>query len=223
VENSLAVVARRFIQRLKNAEHLDLNEAADALSISKRRVYDITNVLEGMGLLVKIGKNKVQWEYVSLKSSLILASASAYLPNSTGPKSVQRTEAETRVKQLQHDLKVLQSQCRKMEAENKELCNPQNMLYLYVTHDDLYGIGQFREQILIALKAPYGSTVEVDNQDMHILAPKNPEFGIDIAPLFFCEEDDDLKLETTVARETSEATPIEQLLRLAAGYSFEQS
>jgi len=66
VENSLAVVARRFIQRLKSTQDdLDLNEAADALNISKRRVYDITNVLEGMGLLLKTGKNKVQWEYVS--------------------------------------------------------------------------------------------------------------------------------------------------------------
>ena len=31
------------------------------LQVKKRRIYDITNVLEGVGLLVKKTKNLVQW------------------------------------------------------------------------------------------------------------------------------------------------------------------
>ena len=38
---------------------LDLNEAAVALLVQKRRIYDITNVLEGIGLVTKVSKNKV--------------------------------------------------------------------------------------------------------------------------------------------------------------------
>lgn len=31
----------------------------------KRRIYDITNVLEGIGLIEKRSKNVIQWKYVS--------------------------------------------------------------------------------------------------------------------------------------------------------------
>lgn len=40
---------------------LDLNKAAEALGVQKRRIYDITNVLEGIGILEKKSKNNVQY------------------------------------------------------------------------------------------------------------------------------------------------------------------
>lgn len=40
---------------------LDLNKAAEALHVQKRRIYDITNVLEGIGLIGKCGKNNVRF------------------------------------------------------------------------------------------------------------------------------------------------------------------
>jgi hypothetical protein len=44
---------------------LDLNVAAETLHTQKRRVYDITNVLEGIGLIEKQTKNKIKWTGVS--------------------------------------------------------------------------------------------------------------------------------------------------------------
>ncbi|XP_021808532.1 transcription factor E2FB-like [Prunus avium] len=41
---------------------LDLNNAADTLEVQKRRIYDITNVLEGIGLIEKKLKNRIQWK-----------------------------------------------------------------------------------------------------------------------------------------------------------------
>lgn len=41
---------------------LNLNNAADNLTVQKRRIYDITNVLEGVGLIEKKSKNNVQWK-----------------------------------------------------------------------------------------------------------------------------------------------------------------
>lgn len=32
--------------------------------MQKRRIYDITNVLEGIGLIEKTVKNRIQWKYV---------------------------------------------------------------------------------------------------------------------------------------------------------------
>ena len=39
---------------------VDLNKAAEKLKVSKRRIYDITNVLEGIGYIEKM-KNNVKW------------------------------------------------------------------------------------------------------------------------------------------------------------------
>ena len=38
-----------------------MNEAVDKLAVQKRRIYDITNVLEGINLIKKGGKNHIRW------------------------------------------------------------------------------------------------------------------------------------------------------------------
>ena len=40
---------------------LDLNSAAVSLGVAKRRLYDVTSVMEGIGLLAKKGKSSVVW------------------------------------------------------------------------------------------------------------------------------------------------------------------
>ena len=39
-----------------------MNDAAAVLEVQKRRIYDITNVLEGIGLIEKTIKNKIRWK-----------------------------------------------------------------------------------------------------------------------------------------------------------------
>ena len=39
-----------------------MNEASKTLDVQKRRIYDITNVLEGIGLIEKTMKNKIRWK-----------------------------------------------------------------------------------------------------------------------------------------------------------------
>ncbi len=41
---------------------IDLNDAAEQLSVQKRRIYDITNVLEGVGLIERRNKNVIVWK-----------------------------------------------------------------------------------------------------------------------------------------------------------------
>lgn len=62
-ETSLGTLTRKFCDLLHASPDgvLDLNEAADTLSVQKRRIYDITNVLEGVGLISKASKNHIQW------------------------------------------------------------------------------------------------------------------------------------------------------------------
>jgi hypothetical protein len=55
-EKSLGLLTTRFVALLQKAKDgvLDLKEAADILAVrQKRRIYDITNVLEGIGLIEK--------------------------------------------------------------------------------------------------------------------------------------------------------------------------
>jgi transcription factor E2F3 len=40
---------------------IDLNVAVDILKVQKRRIYDITNVLEGISYVEKIQKNTIKW------------------------------------------------------------------------------------------------------------------------------------------------------------------
>jgi len=61
---SLGLLTQKFVELMMNSDSgiLDLKEAATKLNIvQKRRIYDITNVLEGVGLIRKATKNSVQW------------------------------------------------------------------------------------------------------------------------------------------------------------------
>jgi transcription factor E2F4/5 len=67
-EKSLGLLTVRFVKLLQESKDgvVDLKTAAELLDVKqKRRIYDITNVLEGIGLLVKNSKNIIQWKYVS--------------------------------------------------------------------------------------------------------------------------------------------------------------
>jgi len=61
---SLGILTKKFVALVKSAPNgvLDLNSAAEQLAVKKRRIYDITNVLEGIGLIEKKSKNNIQWK-----------------------------------------------------------------------------------------------------------------------------------------------------------------
>ncbi|CAG9763904.1 unnamed protein product [Ceutorhynchus assimilis] len=77
-EKSLGLLTSKFVNLLQKSKGgiLDLKVAADILEVrQKRRIYDITNVLEGIGLIEKKSKNSIQWKpYSSPKRSDTLTS-----------------------------------------------------------------------------------------------------------------------------------------------------
>jgi hypothetical protein len=62
-ENGLEKLTKTFINLLCESPNqtLDLNKAVKQLEVQKRRIYDITNVLEGIGLIIKLRKNNIRW------------------------------------------------------------------------------------------------------------------------------------------------------------------
>ncbi|CAE1332310.1 E2F3 [Acanthosepion pharaonis] len=63
-DTSLGLLTKKFVGLLRNAPDgvVDLNKAAVSLEVQKRRIYDITNVLEGINLISKKSKNHIQWK-----------------------------------------------------------------------------------------------------------------------------------------------------------------
>ncbi|KAM7382631.1 hypothetical protein PAMP_002354 [Pampus punctatissimus] len=62
-DTSLGLLTKKFVDLLAQSSDgvLDLNLAAETLQVQKRRLYDITNVLEGIHLIKKKSKNNIQW------------------------------------------------------------------------------------------------------------------------------------------------------------------
>lgn len=62
-DTSLAALTRRFLELLltQPKKSIDLNEAVKVLNSSKRRLYDVSNVLEGVGVVEKTLKNTIRW------------------------------------------------------------------------------------------------------------------------------------------------------------------
>uniref|UniRef100_T1H162 E2F/DP family winged-helix DNA-binding domain-containing protein n=1 Tax=Megaselia scalaris TaxID=36166 RepID=T1H162_MEGSC len=63
-QGSLVALTQKFLTLIHEGRGLvDLNYASNALGVPKRRIYDITNVLQGIGLLTKQGPlSKVFWK-----------------------------------------------------------------------------------------------------------------------------------------------------------------
>jgi hypothetical protein len=62
-ETSLVLLTKRFMEMIRNNAEgvVDLNVTAGSLGVSKRRLYDITNVMEGIAFIHKKSKNQIQW------------------------------------------------------------------------------------------------------------------------------------------------------------------
>ncbi len=61
-ESSLSVLTKKFLDLINSSPNgtIDLNDTVEILKVQKRRIYDITNVLEGIGYIKKFTKNKVK-------------------------------------------------------------------------------------------------------------------------------------------------------------------
>ncbi|XP_039551542.1 transcription factor E2F5 isoform X1 [Passer montanus] len=122
--------------------------AADTLAVrQKRRIYDITNVLEGIDLIEKKSKNSIQWKGVG---------------------------AGCNTKEVIDRLRYLEAEIEDLELKEKELDQQKlwlqqsiknvmddstNHQFSYVTHEDICNC--FNGDTLLAIQAPCGTQLEV--------------------------------------------------------------
>ncbi|KAH8271887.1 hypothetical protein KR044_008965, partial [Drosophila immigrans] len=122
---SLVLLTQKFVELMQqNGGSIDLKEATKILDVQKRRIYDITNVLEGIGLIDK-GRHcsLVRWRgggFTNAKESKDYDVA---------------CEHTDHLKSIEDDLD------RQLEYAQRNLHfimqDPSNQSYAYVTRDDL--------------------------------------------------------------------------------------
>ncbi|XP_064076837.1 transcription factor E2F2 [Vanessa tameamea] len=152
-DTSLGLLTKKFVALLKSSPNgvLDLNIAAEHLSVQKRRIYDITNVLEGIGILEKRSKNNIQWK--------------------CGVGGAGGSGEEARVRRLRREVRALGGRearvSRAVSAAEQALSrlSAEHGARAYITYADLRSIKDFRNQTVIPIKAPPDTRLSVPHPD----------------------------------------------------------
>ncbi|KAK1793225.1 hypothetical protein P4O66_011415, partial [Electrophorus voltai] len=217
-DTSLGLLTKKFVGLLSEAADgvLDLNWATEVLEVQKRRIYDITNVLEGVQLIRKKSKKNIQW----IVGGVFEGSASG----SEHPKTLRRELSDLeRKEQVLDDL--IQSSTNQLRdlTENKDnqrypfsLC-VRVCVCLHV--GDIRSIASLQDQTVIAVKAPPETKLELpdvaEQASMQIyLKSKNGAIEVYLCPEDGVEDASPVKSATPrkdyipgVTQETRPQTP----------------
>uniref|UniRef100_A0A4W5LY38 E2F transcription factor 2 n=1 Tax=Hucho hucho TaxID=62062 RepID=A0A4W5LY38_9TELE len=183
-DTSLGLLTKKFVGLLSESPDgvLDLNWATEVLEVQKRRIYDITNVLEGVQLIRKKSKNNIQW---FLKYS----------------RALRRELGE-----LERAEKALGDLITSSSAQIKELTEHRDNQRLgYVTYQDIRSIACLQDQTVIAVKAPSETKLEVPessggSQQIYLKSKNGP------IEVYLCPEEG-LEDASPVKTELSRPTP----------------
>ncbi|XP_013889641.1 transcription factor E2F4 [Austrofundulus limnaeus] len=149
-EKSLGLLTTKFVTLLQEAKDgvLDLKAAADSLAVrQKRRIYDITNVLEGIGLIEKKSKNSIQWKGVGPGcNTREIADKLIDLKAELDDLAIREHELDQQRVWVQQSIKNVTD-----DSNNSPMA--------YVKHEDL--CGAFKGDTLLAIRAPIGTQLEV--------------------------------------------------------------
>ncbi|XP_029470261.1 transcription factor E2F1 [Rhinatrema bivittatum] len=173
-ETSLNLTTKRFLELLSQSPDgvVDLNWAAQVLKVQKRRIYDITNVLEGIQLITKKSKNHIQW----LGSGSTVENSSKYQVLVKDTSDLQEAEQQL------DDLIQMCSIQLKLLTEDSE-----NQHFAYVSCQDLRSVMDPTQQMLMVMKAPPETQLQVsDPAEALQIKLKSTRGAIDV---FLCPED----------------------------------
>nr|CAI5855016.1 unnamed protein product [Callosobruchus analis] len=158
-EKSLGLLTTKFVGLLQRSTGgvLDLKLAADLLAVrQKRRIYDITNVLEGIGLIEKKSKNSIQWKPYT---------CSKQLPNNQ-EFSVKVSELKQELHKLneyENDLDLHRFLIEQSIRNTTEDLDTQR--YLYVTNEDLQKLFDSEDRAIVINASLHTSQFRFQNED----------------------------------------------------------
>ncbi len=138
-ENSLYSLTKKFIKMITEISDytININVASRRLGVSRRRIYDVTNILEAVGFVTKWSKNSVKW---------------------TGNDFIFEDPSLNDDKEMGD---TLDKKISDLTEELKQLSSDKNMVdNAYVTYTDIKNIDLFKNQLLFTVKAPVETTIE---------------------------------------------------------------
>ena len=144
-ENSLCQLTKKVLQYIRNKKKLNINinELVKELGVKKRRIYDITNVLQGIGYIEKKGKNEIIW----IKNHLF-----------------NKKEMKIKSKALKI-IRQINELNGFMDNANKELVsilsNDDFNKYSYITYNDLINFSRNENKDLFIVKANQDTIINV--------------------------------------------------------------
>ena len=154
---SLGVLTRRFVELVQagggsctaqtaGAGVVELSAAAQQLGVSKRRIYDITNVLEGIGLVEKLSKNQI-------RAGLLRRPAGA-AASAAGSGSREIAGLKAQIEQMRLEDEAIDTCISQLQTRMDSLAeDPSNCSLAFVTHDDIRGLPSMsKETTIIAVK-----------------------------------------------------------------------
>ncbi|GAB1287099.1 Transcription factor E2F1 [Apodemus speciosus] len=166
-ETSLNLTTKRFLELLNHSADgvVDLNWAAEVLKVQKRRIYDITNVLEGIQLIAKKSKNHIQW----LGSHTMVGIGKRLEGLTQDLQQLQESE-----QQLDHLMHICTTQLQLLSEDSD-------------SQRDLRSIADPAEQMVIVIKAPPETQLQaVDSSETFQISLKSKQGPIDV---FLCPEE----------------------------------
>ncbi|WMV37163.1 hypothetical protein MTR67_030548 [Solanum verrucosum] len=137
------------------------NQAADTLE--KRRIYDITNVLEGIGLIEKKLKNRIQWK-------------------------LKLTVFQWGERRLDERIRLLQRNARKFNGYDED---ENNQRWLFVTEEDIKSLPCF--QVFDAMEQVCIWNAMVSSLALTMNSGLQPNEIVFVAVLSACEAYDFIK------------------------------
>jgi len=149
-DNSLNVLTRKFIDLIRKSPNqtVDLNNAVKILNVQKRRIYDITNVLEGIQYIEKVLKNKIKWVGKQVTEEL-----DDKIKELEELEALQKEESD-----IDHWINYLQENLGDLTKDEV------NNNYSYVTFDDVKSVNTLAredDQPFLVIRAPKGTVLEV--------------------------------------------------------------
>ncbi|KAJ7396762.1 Transcription factor E2F3 [Pitangus sulphuratus] len=189
-DTSLGLLTKKFIQLLSQSPDgvLDLNRAAEVLKVQKRRIYDITNVLEGIHLIKKKSKNNIQWMGCSLSEDGGMLAHRQGLTKEVTELTQEEKKLDELIQSCTLDLKLLTE-----DSENQRYPFSQNFkgatTLAYVTYQDIRKISGLKDQTVIVVKAPPETRLEVpdpvESALIHLSSTQGP------IEVYLCPEEND--------------------------------
>lgn len=152
-DTSLGLLTKRFVTMLRGSPDgvVDLNTACEVMGVQKRRIYDITNVLEGVKLIQKESKNKIRWVGGGEVTEKMSTQRTG-LRDQLAELHLQEQRLDTMIRNAQLQLKMLTA-----DNDNKRLA--------YVTYRDIRTVTEFEDQTIVSIKAPAETKLEVPHPD----------------------------------------------------------